>query len=233
MMAETLEVTVIFMSGSDRKLSGTRGRAIAATMAATLALGAPPASALTELPNRPSDPAPLERIDTLRALAAQVGWGSLKETEHMKLADTAYGAPPVIAVTAAPYLPVTFFLESRRWAAQRFLGVAEADEHFAEIWVDPADGLRFDLLVLTEDVAVLEASATTVRFADDTGRSLPAMPVALEVTEEPALGGALFAGRATILVPLPDDFDWDAVSRFSLAFEAGTVDRVLEWTFPD
>lgn len=202
-------------------------------IAAAIALAAHPAAGETQLPNRPSDRAGSARMETLRALADQIGWGSLRQTEHMKLADTAYGEPPIIAVTAAPYLPVTFFLESRHWAAQRFLGAAEADARLAEIAVDPSQAILFDLLVITEDPAVLEGSAPLVRFSDGAGRTLPAVAVDPEVTEEPALGGALYAGRASVLVPLPDGFDWAEVDRFTLSFEAGEIVRVLEWTFPD
>lgn len=214
-------------------MSGRTGIHPLATIALAAALAPATAAAMTELPHRPTDPAGLERLPTLRALAEQVGWGALMETEHMKLADTAYGAPPVIAVTAAPYLPVTFFLESRRWAAQRYLGVAEADEHLAEIFVEPDEALVFDILVISEDAGLFGGATPTVRYEDATGRALPAVPLDLEVTLEPALGGALHAGRAKVLIPLPDGFAWDDVDGFTLTVEAGGVDRVLEWTFPD
>jgi hypothetical protein len=59
------------------------------------------------------------------------------------------------------------------------------------------------------------------------------MTLDLSVVEEPTLGGQLFAGRGTVLVPLAEDFRWEDVEGFSLRFELGEAQRTLNWRFAD
>ncbi len=187
----------------------------------------------TVLQSRPSDPVEDDEVEMFSDLADQVGWGTLRQTEHMKRANTAYGAGSILAVTGVPYFPLTFYLQSRDWAFQRLLGPDEADAHLQEIYVDPSVGIQFDILVISETPEVLHSASPTVTFIEGSGREWATTTLDLSVVEEPTLGGQLFAGRGTVLVPLAEDFRWEDVEGFSLRFELGEAQRTLNWRFAD
>ncbi|MCB9966754.1 MAG: hypothetical protein H6852_03820 [Geminicoccaceae bacterium] len=191
-----------------------------------------PALALTALDSRPSDEVPLELTQRLQKLAGEIGWGSLFRTEQMVRADTAYGAGPVLAVTATPSMPVLAYLESRAWAAERFLAEGDADRRFAELYLDPTTGLVFDLLVIAETPEALRSDALIVTFRDSTGSNLPGTFLEHDVALEPALGGALHAARARVMVVLPDGHDWATAEAMTFELQALDQDFALTWTFP-
>ncbi len=194
--------------------------------------GTGPALALTALERRPTDPVPLEVTQRLQKLAGEIGWGSLFRTEQMARADTAYGGGPVIAVTATPAMPVILYLESRAWAAERFLAEAEADRRFAELYLDPSTGLVFDLLVIAETAEALRPDALEVTYRDSTGAEVPGEIQDHDVALEPTLGGALHAARARVMVVLADGHDWAAATTMTLELQAADQDFALTWTFP-
>lgn len=88
------------------------GTALAIALAAFLGHAGPLAAA-TALEARPADAVPNKVLARFTALADEIGWGLLFRTEQMAAADTTYAAGAVLAVTATPYLPVHFWLESR------------------------------------------------------------------------------------------------------------------------
>lgn len=198
-----------------------------------LLLAAPAASAETALDRRPSDRLTPETAERLAAIAAEIGWGSLFRTEQMIRADSAYGPGPVIAVTASPYLPVMFYLESRAWAVERFLSLEEADRRFGEAYVDPGDGMVFDLLLISEEAAPIEEEAIAIAYHDDSGTVASARLVSHEMTLEPALGGSLYATRAQLRVDFDGSPDWPAIGRMGLRVETADSAFDLDWTFAD
>lgn len=187
----------------------------------------------TVLQSRPSDPVEYDEVEMFSDLADQVGWGTLRQTEHMKRANTAYGAGSIMAVTGVPYFPLTFYLQSRDWAFQRLLGPDEADAHLQQIYVDPSVGIQFDILVISETPEILQSASPTVTFIEGSGREWAPTPVDLSVAEEPTLGGQLFAGRGTVLVPLAEGFRWEDAEGFALRLEIGEAQRTLNWRFVD
>lgn len=207
------------------------GSRVAAAVAFCLLASA--VSAGTALERRPSDRLLPETAERLSAIAAEIGWGSLFRTEQMVLADTAYGPPPVIAVTASPYLPVMFFLESRAWAVERFLSLEEADRRFGEAYVDPGEGLLFDLLLISEEAAAIEAAALAFAYHDDAGTPTTARLSSHELTREPAMGGSLYAARGQLRIDFDEQPDWPSIGRMGLHVEAADSRFTLEWTFPD
>jgi hypothetical protein len=194
---------------------------------------APVLAGETVLQSRPSDPVEYEQVEMFSDLADQVGWGTLRQTEHMKLANSAYDAGSIMAVTGVPYFPLTFYLQSRDWAFQRLLGPAEADAHLQEIYVEPSAGIQFDILVISETPEILQSASPTVTFIEGSGREWAPTHLDLSVAEEPTLGGQLFSGRGTVLVPLAEDFRWEDAEGFSLRFELGDAQRTLNWRFAD
>jgi hypothetical protein len=203
-------------------------------LVATLLLAlAAPAAAETPLPARPSDPVAREEMARLAALAGQIGWGSLFHTEQMAAADSAYGAGPVLAVTAMPYLPVHFWLESRAWAAQRFRPETEADERFMDFVVDPADGLVFDLLVVGQGGVALNAAALRITYVDSAGARLPVLVEAPETADERAMGGSLRTLRARLRVVFSETPDWPAIETFGLEIDAAGTRLAVAWRLPE
>jgi len=202
-----------------------------ALLVATAWLAGATAAAETALARRPSDRLEPEVAARFTALAGEVGWGSLFKTEQMARADTAYGAGPVLAVTATPYLPLLFFLESRAWASQRFLSMDEADRRFTETYVDPEEGLLFDLLVIAETPEAVAADALAVRFVAQDGAPLPADLVDHAVTLEPTLGGELFAARARARVRFTVPPDWAGLGGMGLRVAAADAVFELDWRF--
>lgn len=194
--------------------------------------GSGPALALTALEHRPSDPVPTDLAARLEALAGEIGWGSLFRTEQMARADTAYGGGPIIAVTATPVLPVLAHLESRAWAAERFLDEAAADRRLADLHLDPSMGLAFDLLVIAETPEALSPAVLAVTYRESHDAELPGMLEAHEVSLEPTLGGDLHAARARVVVDLPDGHDWKPVQSMTLELQAADQSFALVWTFP-
>lgn len=194
--------------------------------------GSGPALALTALDSRPSDAVPLELTQRLQKLAGKIGWGSLFRTEQMARADTAYGAGPILAVTATPSMSVMAYLESRAWAAERFLAEDDADRRFAELYLDPSTGLVFDLLVIAETPEALRRDALIVTYRDGMASDLPGTFLEHDVALEPTLGGALHAARARVMVVLPDGHDWAAAETMTLELQALGQDFALTWTFP-
>lgn len=190
------------------------------------------ALAETALDSRPSDRVAPELTRRLQALADQIGWGSLFRTEQMARADTAYGAGSVLAVTATPRVPVLSYLESRAWAVERFQADDAADRRFAELYLDPATAIVFDLLVIGATSQALEAEALGITYRDDSGLELAGMLEGYDVTREPTLGGALHAGRGRIRIDLPDGHDWAQIDEMSLRLRAASQDFALVWVFP-
>lgn len=184
-----------------------------------------------QLDTRPSDPVGFDQVEMFSQLADQVGWGTLRETEHMRLAHTVYGPDALMAVTGIPYFPLTFYLQSRDWAFQRLLGIDEADAHLEDIYVDPATALQVDILLIADDASLLSSAVPTVALMAENGPSGPATLLDLDITAEPALGGYLYAGRATVQVALPPGFSWPGTGGFSLLIELGDLRRVLTWEF--
>lgn len=211
-----------------------KGGRIAGVVAAACAwLVAAVAAAETVLERRPSDrlePAEAERFSRL---ADEIGWGSLFKTEQMARADTAYGVGPVLAVTATPYLPLMFFLESRAWASQRFLSMDEADRRFAETYIDPGEGLLLDLLVIAETPRSVAADALSLHFQAGDGVALPAEVLEHAVSLEPTLGGELYAARAKVRVAFATAPDWP--EQDGMALRVAVEDAVfdLEWRFAE
>ncbi len=191
-----------------------------------------PALALTALELRPSDPLPKELTARLEVLAGEIGWGSLYRTEQMARADTAYGGGPVIAVTATPVLPVLAHLESRAWAAERFLDEDAADRRLAELQLDPSTSLAFDLLVIAETPEALDPAALAVTYRESPGAELSGSIEAHEISLEPTLGGDLHAARARIVVDLPEGHAWEPVQSMTVELQAGGQSFELLWTFP-
>lgn len=213
-------------------------RRLSCLVATLLAALAGPALGETLLAARPSDPVARDELARFTALAGQIGWGSLFHTEQMAAADSAYGAGPVLAVTAMPYLPVHFWLESRAWAAQRFRPEADADARFIEVVVDPADGLVFDLLVVGAADAPLDAAALEVTYVDSSGARLPVLVELLEAAEERAMGGSLQTLRAQLRVTFataPDRGapDWAAIESFGLEIDAAGTPLTVSWRLPE
>jgi hypothetical protein len=207
------------------------GTALAIALAAFLG-HAEPLAAETALEVRPADAVPNEVLARFTALADEIGWGSLFRTEQMAAADTAYGAGPVLAVTATPYLPVHFWLESRAWAAQRFRPPTDADERFMAFFVDAGDGLVFDLLVIGESDASLGQERLEVTYVDSTGTRLPAQIEDHEMADERAMGGSLRTARARLRVDFPEAPDWAAVDTIGLEVEAAGEVFAVGWRFP-
>jgi hypothetical protein len=221
------------MTGSRRQRSGWQLVPMVGPCLIGLWLGGNgPALALTALDSRPSDEVPLELTQRLQKLAGEIGWGSLFRTEQMVRADTAYGAGPVLAVTATPSMPVMAYLESRAWAAERFLAEGDADRRFAELYVDPSTALVFDLLVIAETPEALRRDALIVTYLDGTGSELSGTFLEHDVALEPTLGGALHAARARVMVALPESHDWDAAETMTLHLKAMDQDFALTWSFP-
>jgi len=52
------------------------------------------------------------------------------------------------------------------------------------------------------------------------------------VALEPALGGALHAARARVMVVLPDGHDWATAEAMTFELQALDQDFALTWTFP-
>jgi hypothetical protein len=150
----------------------------------------------------------------------------------MAAADPAYGAGPVLAVTAMPYLPVHFWLESRAWAVDRFRPLADADERFMAFVVDPKDGLVFDLLVIGETDTALDEAALDVTYVDSTGTRLPALIEDHEAADERAMGGSLRTARARLRVPFPEPPDWTAIETIGLEVTAAGDTFAVGWRFP-
>lgn len=193
---------------------------------------AAPAAAETALGARPDDRVARAELDRFTALADEIGWGSLFRTEQMAAADTAYGGGPVLAVTATPYLPVHFWLESRAWAVERFRPLAEADERFMDFVVDPADGLLFELLVIGADDARLGETPLAVTYVDSAGARLPVLVEALELADERAMGGSLRTARARLRVTFAEAPDWAAIETFGLEVEAAGDHLAVGWRLP-
>lgn len=209
-------------------------RLAVAALAGLLALvtGAGPIAAETALEARPTDPVPTAELDRLTAIADQIGWGSLFRTEQMAAADTAYAAGPVLAVTAMPYLPVHYWLESRAWAVERFRPLADADERFMAFVVDPMDGLVFDLLVVGGPDAALDEASLDVTYVDSTGTRLPAVIDEHAVTDERAMGGSLRTARARLRVTFDEAPDWSAVETIGLEVTAAGEVFAVGWRLP-
>lgn len=209
-----------------------RGFALAALAGALVsALVAGGARAETVLERRPSDrlePATAERF---ARLADAVGWGSLFKTEQMARADTAYGAGPVLAVTATPYLPLMYFLESRAWAIQRFLSLEEADRRFTETYLDPGQALAFDLLVIAESPKAIGEEALAASFFGPDGAAVAADLVDHAISLEPTLGGELHAARARMIVTFTQPPVWPQLEGMTLRVEADGQAFDLEWRF--
>lgn len=205
---------------------------LAAAAAVALASLAAPAAAETSLGARPHETVPREALDRFTALADEIGWGSLFRTEQMAVADTAYGTGPVLAVTATPYLPIHFWLESRAWAAQRFRPLTDADERFMTFFVDAGDGLVFDLLAIGEGEASLGADGLSVTYVDSTGTRLPALIEDHEAADERAMGGSLRTARARLRVPFPEPPDWTAIETIGLEVTAAGDTFAVGWRFP-
>jgi hypothetical protein len=204
------------------------GALLAATQAS---IALPLLAGPRQLETRPSDPVGFAQVEMFSTLADQVGWGTLRETEHMRLAHTVYGADALMAVTGVPYFPLTFYLQSRDWAFQRLLGLDEADAHLEEIYVDPAKAMQVDLLLIADDESILSEAVPRVSLVVEDGRSGPPTIVDLTISAEPALGGFLYAGRATVQVAFPPEFSWEETGGFSLLVELGDLRRVLTWQF--
>lgn len=190
------------------------------------------ALAETALDGRPSDPVAPAQARRLQALAGQIGWGALFRTEQMARADTAYGPGPILAVTATPGLPVLAYLESRAWAAARFLDEAAADRRFATSPLDPAAAIVFDLLVIATTPEVLEPAGVEVTYLDEHGVERSAVLETYAVTLEPTLGGDLHAGRGRVRIDLPEGHDWAGAGGMSLRLRAAGQDFDLVWSFP-
>jgi hypothetical protein len=218
------------MSVSDSRIKRRAGAALAGLLA--LVAGAGPIAAETALDARPVDAIPAAELARLSAIADQIGWGSLFRTEQMAAAATAYGSGPVLAVTAMPYLPIHFWLESRAWAVERFRPLADADERFMAFVVDPKDGLVFDLLVIGESDTVLDRAALDVTYVDSTGTRLPAVIEEHAVIDERAMGGSLRTARARLGVTFQVEPDWSAVETIGLELTAAGGVFALGWRLP-
>ncbi len=190
------------------------------------------AMAATALDGRPFDPLALEQAERFEALARQIGWGALLRTERMARADTAYGPGPVLAVTATPGLPALSFLESRAWAAERFLDEAAADRRLEAIRPDPGSTLLFDLLLIGTTPEALGAERLEVIYEDDHGQRHSGALEGYAITLEPTLGGALHAGRGRLRIDLPEGHDWALVEGISLRLLAAGQAFDLVWRFP-
>ena len=218
------------MTVSECRIVPRVGAALAGLLA--LVAGAGPIAAETALEARPTDPVPTAELDRLSAIADQIGWGSLFRTEQMAAADTAYASGPVLAVTAMPYLPVHFWLESRAWAVERFRPLADADERFMAFVVDPKDGLVFDLLVIGETDTALDEAALDVTYIDSTGTRLPATIDEHAVTDERAMGGSLRTARARLSVSFDETPDWSTIEMIGLELTAAGDSFAVGWRLP-
>jgi hypothetical protein len=218
------------MTASESRIVRRAGAALAGLLA--LVAGVGPIAAETALEARPADAVPTAELDRLSAIADQIGWGSLFRTEQMAAADTAYAAGPVLAVTAMPYLPVHFWLESRAWAVERFRPLADADERFMAFVVDPKDGLVFDLLVIGETDTALDQAALDVTYVDSTGTRLPATIDEHAMSDERAMGGSLRTARARLTVTFDEAPDWSAVETIGLEVTAAGEVFAVGWRLP-
>jgi hypothetical protein len=149
----------------------------------------------------------------------------------MAIADSSYGAGPVVSVSASPYTPILFFLESRAWAVDRFLDEAGADERRDAFAVDPSEQLLFEILVLSETEESLNRDAVTVDFRNDATGPVSVSLGDFDVSLQQAMGGDLYAARARGRVVVPPDHDWDQVAEMALEVRVGDQSFELTWSF--
>ncbi len=173
-------------------------------------------------------------IDHLRGEAAKIGWGGLFYNHSMTNMSSDYLARPWISAAATPFLPTTFFLESRAWAVKHKASPAEADGRLLEIFRNPNKQMIFSFIFISEAQESLEKSDLSIVFESGSGRSKKFEMLEYIVTTEHAMGGKLYAARGRFSVNLPTGHDWTKISSFSLTVQhAGGDPYRLGWRLPN